>query len=332
MRKDYIQEKSCDRWLCTRSQLRKRSVHRGKGPCTVVGRLCAAAVHGSWQCASKYDKIEPLMEEFLYVDILPASHSCYNCRHKVLDYIYSNNNLGEWWSKTTFPNFSHGFLIDPEPHCCDHCSPILCLSCCDLCNPGQTKNMHALDQVPKVVQKPKRIKVDTEYTPNDDDKKLKVALISWRRKVHKEAWPNGNLYLRPTAMVSNDNLMLLCHLTHAHAIKTPSNIEKNIWSPQVPMIMKDANTIVHLIHSIIPPPSPKLKSTLIPPTPKTLKPINLVHAAVGKAPLQCSACQGWGHTSKSYFAVFVIPNIYNQQSIARSVQRSFRKEYSQVHQ
>lgn len=47
------------------------------------------------QCASKYDNIQPLMEEFLYVDILPASHSCYNCRHKVLDYIYSNNNLGE---------------------------------------------------------------------------------------------------------------------------------------------------------------------------------------------------------------------------------------------
>ena len=51
--------------------------------------------------ASKYNKIEPLMEEFLYADILPASHSRYNCRRKVLDYIYSNNSLGERRCETT---------------------------------------------------------------------------------------------------------------------------------------------------------------------------------------------------------------------------------------
>ncbi len=79
-------------------------------------------------------------------------------------------------------------IAEPEVFCCECCIPALCLSCCDLCDPEQTKGMIALDLPPKTSRRWNQVKVNTDYTPSESDKKLKAALIEWRGQVHAKFW------------------------------------------------------------------------------------------------------------------------------------------------
>src|SRR5258708_39680550 len=55
-------------------------------------------------------------------------------------------------------------IAELEVFCCEHCIPALCLSCCDLCDPEQTKGMIALDLPPKTSRRQNQVKVDTDYS------------------------------------------------------------------------------------------------------------------------------------------------------------------------
>ena len=164
--------------------------------------------------------------------------------------------------------------------------------------------MFPLDPVPKNSRKPNKIKVATDYTPNENDKKLKAALIGWHDKIHQDAWPEGDIYLGPTAMVSNQILMQLCHLAHTCAIKAPSDIANNIQLAQFPTVMKHAEDILRIIHTIIPENAVDPQQIIPVSIPKTIDP---VQASVGKPLRQCSACQQWGHTSKLTIFLFFLP-------------------------
>ena len=163
--------------------------------------------------------------------------------------------------------------------------------------------MFPLDPAPKTSRKLNKIKLDTNYTPNENDKKLKAALIGWHDKIHQDAWPEGDIYLGPTAMISNQILMQLCHLAHAHAVKTPSDVANNIQSAQLPTVMKHVEVILRIIHSIIPENAvePQQILTSVP------KPVDPLQVSVGKPPRQCGACQQWGHTSEPTTYLFFLP-------------------------
>src|SRR5260370_22071516 len=99
------------------------------------------------------------------------------------------------------------------------------------------------------------MKVNTDYTPSESDKKLKAALIEWRGQVHAEFWGGKrDHFLSPVALVSDKIIKSLCHLSHAHAICTIDDIANNIQGAQCPFVMKHAEDIINLIHSIIPLP------------------------------------------------------------------------------
>jgi len=164
--------------------------------------------------------------------------------------------------------------------------------------------MFPLDPAPKNSRKLGKIKVATDYTPNENDKKLKATLIGWHDKIHQDAWPEGDIYLGPTAMVSNQILMQLCHLAHTCAIKAPSDIANNIQLAQFPTVMKHAEDILRIIHTIIPENAVDPQQIIPVSIPKTIDP---VQASVGKPLRQCSACQQWGHTSKLTIFLFFLP-------------------------
>ena len=117
-------------------------------------------------------------------------------------------------------------------------------------------------------------------------------------------YSEGDIYLGPTAMVSNQILMQLCHLAHTCVIKAPSDIANNIQSAQLPTVMKHAEDILRIIHTIIPENAVDPQQIIPVSIPKTIDP---VQASVGKPLRQCSACQQWGHTSKLTIFLFFLP-------------------------
>jgi len=189
-------------------------------------------------------------------------------------------------------------IAEPEVFCCERCIPALCLSCCDLCDPERTKGMIALDLPPKTSRRRNRVKVDTDYTPSESDKKLKAALIEWRGQVHAEFWGGKrDHFLSPAALVSDEIIESLCHLCHARAIRTIDDIANNIRGAQCTFVMKHAKSIIDLIHSII--PLPQTASSVL--DQESLLPSNIpvepnVITAPKRAPYKCKLCKAEGHT------------------------------------
>ena len=178
---------------------------------------------------------------------------------------------------------------------CEHCIPPPCLLCCDLCNPNWTEGMKALNFPPKTSRRPNHVKVTTDYTCNKSDNTLKAALFKWRWEVHTEFWGSKiNHFLGPAALVSNENIEYICHLSHTHAICTVDDIANNIWGAQHPLIMKHAKSILNLIHLTIPPPqTTSISEGSLPPN-TLIQPV--VAAAPKWAPYKCKLCKTEGHT------------------------------------
>src|SRR5258705_11797132 len=129
--------------------------------------------------------------------------------------------------------------------------------------------MKPLDMPPKTSRRLNQVKVMTNYTHSKHDNTLETTLIQWRQNVHAEFW-GGKIdhFLGPVALISDEIIEDLCHLSHAHAIHTINDIPNNIQGAQCPFVMKHAEDIVNLIHSIIPLPlttSSKPEVGLLPP-------------------------------------------------------------------
>ena len=108
------------------------------------------------------------------------------------------------------------------------------------------------------------------------------------QKIHQDVWPEGDVYLGPTVMVSNPIIQQLCHLAHVHAVKTSLDIENNIQSAQLPTVMKHVEDIMKIIHLIIPENAAAIPVSVP-------KPINPTQASIRKPLWQCGACLQWGH-------------------------------------
>ena len=73
------------------------------------------------------------------------------------------------------------------------------------------------------------MKVATDYAPTECNITLKMALIKWRQHVHAEFWGNNvDHFLGPAALVSDEIIDDLCHLSHGHVIHTIDDIGNNI--------------------------------------------------------------------------------------------------------
>ncbi len=170
--------------------------------------------------------------------------------------------------------------------------------------------------------------MSTEYVLTDGDKKLKVALYNWRAQVHHDFWgTKSDYFLSPKAIVLDKILDHICHLAHAHAVRSVSDIENNVWGAQQNIILKHGNLILRLILSHVPFPTPPPLTTPTAPiaTPvilnsfSTLAPSDqfiMSHSppssfcapdVVANEPkaqqrprevYQCGACHVAGHTSK----------------------------------
>src|SRR5260370_24803044 len=114
--------------------------------------------------------------------------------------------------------------------------------------------MNALDLAPKASRRQNQAKVVMDYEPGESNTKFKAVLIKWRQQVHAEYW-GGKLdyFLGPAALISNEIIKSICHLSHAHAIHTVDDISNNICRAQHPLVMKHAERIMSMVHSIIPP-------------------------------------------------------------------------------
>ncbi len=65
----------------------------------------------------------------------------------------------------------------------------------------------------------------------------------------------NTLDLPPKALISDEIIIeSICHLSHAHAIHMVDDIANNIWGTQHPLVIKHAERIISMIHSIIPLP------------------------------------------------------------------------------
>ncbi len=95
-----------------------------------------------------------------------------------------------------------------------------------------------------------------DYKPSESNIKFKAALIEWRQQVHAEFWGGKpDYFLGPVALISDEIIIeSICHLSHAHAIHMVDDIANNIWGTQHPLVMKHAERIISMIHSIIPLP------------------------------------------------------------------------------
>ena len=147
------------------------------------------------------------------------------------------------------------------------------------------------------------MKVVTDYTHSECDNTLETTLIQWRQNVHTEFW-GGKIdhFLGPAALVSDEIIEDLCHLSHAHAICTIDDIANNVQGAQHPFVMKHAKDIINLIHSIIPLPlttSSEPKVGLLPPN----TPMQPIITATSKwGPYKCKLCKMEGHTCKYFFS------------------------------
>ena len=73
------------------------------------------------------------------------------------------------------------------------------------------------------------MKVMTNYTHGETDKWLKAVLVEWRQQVHAEFWGGKrDHFLGPAALISDEIVKLLCHLSHTHALHTVDDISNNI--------------------------------------------------------------------------------------------------------
>src|SRR5258705_2407197 len=79
--------------------------------------------------------------------------------------------------------------------------------------------MKPLDMPPKTSRRLNQVKVMTNYTHSKHDNTLETTLIQWRQNVHAEFW-GGKIdhFLGPVALISDEIIEDLCHLSHAHAI------------------------------------------------------------------------------------------------------------------
>src|SRR5258708_1149129 len=145
--------------------------------------------------------------------------------------------------------------------------------------------MITLELPPKTSRRQNQMKVNTDYTPSESDKKLKAALIEWRGQVHAEFWGGKrDHFLSPVALVSDKIIKSLCHLSHAHTICTIDDIANNIQGAQHTFVMKHAKSIIDLIHSII--PLPQTPSSVL--DQESLLPLNIpVEPNVITAPKRC---------------------------------------------
>jgi len=145
------------------------------------------------------------------------------------------------------------------------------------------------------------VKIETIYQPTDKDKMLKVALIKWRAKIHHDRWGrDGDVYLGPSAMVSNAVLQRLLDLAHVHAIQIAADITNNIQSHQV-----SVDTVLNLTRSIIPTPAACPATTTVTPEsnarerlPVPVMPESNINPLTGKKLRQCHTCWNWGHISR----------------------------------
>jgi len=141
------------------------------------------------------------------------------------------------------------------------------------------------------------VKVVTDYTHGETDKQLKAVLVEWRQQVHAEFWGGKrDHFLGPAALILDEIVELLCHLSHAHALHTVDDILNNIQGAQCPFIMKHAKKILNLVHSITPTPeisSSKLKTESLPPN-NAVQHVTI--AAPQQAPYKCKLCKVEGHT------------------------------------
>ena len=177
--------------------------------------------------------------------------------------------------------------------------------------------MHPKDPTPKGNRRPNRVKVSTKYVLTDGDKKLKAALYDWRAQVHRDFWgTKTNYFLGPEAIVSDKILDHICHLAHAHAVRSVSDIENNVWGAQRNVILKHGNLILTLILShvpfpTLPPPATPTApiatpvildsfSTLAshPPPSSFCAPDEPKAQRRPREAYQCGVCHVAGHTSK----------------------------------
>ena len=110
----------------------------------------------------------------IYNLILPSCDLRKGCQHKVLDFLYKNDSVGEYCIACT--NCGTEPVQGLEPFCCKHCAHHPPMLCCDLCDPDHTNKMYATDPAPKSTCNPNKIKIDEngKLTPLDAELEHKL--------------------------------------------------------------------------------------------------------------------------------------------------------------
>src|SRR5260370_1528541 len=220
---------------------------------------------------------------------------------------------------------TENLIIEHEPPCCNHCAPHSIISCCDVSDPGHTTGMDTTDSATKNKHRPNKVKVDTNHPWTNLDMQLESKLKAFHEELHVEWWKDAeDDFLSPQIFLNLDQIHHLCHLMHARALVTITDLENNFkWS-----WMDDyGSALLLVIHNVYKPqvlsdnaiPDASITSSLLPsmhqpgttpsapsnPT-KIIKP----HVKRGTGNQHCSVCQLVGHNSE-YLFPFCCTYIFN---------------------